>query len=68
MKRVTADLPDDLLEEAMSVTDKGVNETLIQGLELVRRSRAFHKALELRGKLDLVVDLGVSRERERADR
>ena len=68
MKRVTADLPDDLLEEAMSVTDKGVNETLIQGLELVRRSRAFHKAMELRGKLDLAVDLGVSRERERADR
>jgi hypothetical protein len=50
----------------MAVTNKSVSETLIVGLELVRRTRAYQKAMDLRGKLDL--DLDVSRERGRADR
>ncbi|HEX6901689.1 MAG TPA: hypothetical protein VF789_18320 [Thermoanaerobaculia bacterium] len=66
MKHITADVPEDLLREAMAVTNKGISETLIVGLELVRRTRAYQKALDLRGKLDL--DLDVSRGRERADR
>jgi hypothetical protein len=44
------------------------SEELIAGLELLRRTRAYQKATALRGKLDLDIDLGVSRERERADR
>lgn len=68
MKHITADVPEDLLREAMAVTNKGVTETLIAGLELVRRNRAYQKAMALRGKLDLDIDLDVSRERERADR
>ena len=68
MKHITADVPEDLLREAMAVTNQGVSETLIAGLELVRRTRAYQKAKALQGKLDLDIDLGVSRERERADR
>lgn len=68
MKSITAELPEDLLKEAMAVTNKGVAETLIEGLQLVRRARAFQKAMALRGKLDLDIDLEGSRERERADR
>jgi hypothetical protein len=69
MKRVTANLPEDLLKEAMAVTDEGITETLVQGLEMVRRSLAFRKAMDLRGKLDLSsIDLEMSRERERSDR
>jgi hypothetical protein len=68
MKHITADVPEDLLREAMAVTNQGVSETLIAGLELVRRTRAYPKALALRGKLDLDIDLGATRERERADR
>jgi hypothetical protein len=66
MKHITADVPEDLLREAMAVTNKGITETLIAGLELVRRNRAYQKAMALRGKLDLDIDLDVSR--ERADR
>ena len=66
MRHITADVPEDLLREAMAVTNKGVSETLIEGLELVRRTRAYQKAIALRGKLDLDIDLDVSR--ERADR
>ena len=64
-RRITANLPEDLLADAMRATGKGITETLIDGLELVRRRRAYAKALQLQGKLDLVVDLDASRERRR---
>jgi len=60
---VTANLPDSLLEDAMRVTGKGITDTLVTGLELVRRTRAYGKAMALRGKVELDVDLQVSRER-----
>jgi len=64
-KRITANLPDALLADATAVTGKGITETLIAGLELVRRSRAHAKATALRGKLHLDIDLESSRERDR---
>lgn len=64
-RRITANLPGDLLEEATAVTGKGITETLIAGLELVRRSRARAKAAALKGKLSLDIDLDKSRERDR---
>ena len=64
-KRITANLPDTLLEEATAVTGKGITETLIAGLELIRRSRAHAKATTLRGKIHLDIDLESSRERDR---
>jgi hypothetical protein len=64
-RRITANLPDTLLQEATAVTGKGITETIIAGLELVRRSRARSRAAALRGKLTLDVDLERSRERDR---
>jgi len=65
VRRVTANLPGPLLEDAMHVTGKGVTETLVAGLELVRRTRAYEKAMALRGKLHLSIDLDRARERPR---
>jgi hypothetical protein len=64
-RRVTANLPGDLLEDAMHVTGKGVTDTLVTGLRLVRQTRAYDKAMALRGKLHLTIDLDQSRERPR---
>ncbi|MEM6275163.1 MAG: hypothetical protein AAF735_07975 [Myxococcota bacterium] len=64
-KRITANLPADLLEDACDTTGKGITETLIAGLEKVRRSRAAKKASALRGRLNIDVDLETSRERTR---
>ena len=64
-KRVTVNLPDELLREAEMVTGQGISETLIAGLRLLAQRRAYTKALALRGKLDLQIDLDVSRERNR---
>ena len=64
-RRITANLPGQLLEEAMEVTGKGITETLVEGLRLVGRARAYEKATALRGKVNLSIDLDVSRERRR---
>jgi hypothetical protein len=65
VKRVTVNLPGDLLKRAEEVTGLGITETLVAGLELLAQRRAYKKALGLRGKLDLKIDLDVSRERTR---
>ncbi len=62
-RRVTANLPVQLLDRACRVTGKGITATLVEGLELVRRSAAAAKARSLAGKLRLDVDIEASRER-----
>ena len=64
-RRVTANLPVELLDGACRATGKGITETLVTGLTLVKRTTAARKAARLRGRLHLDVDLGVSRERPR---
>ena len=64
-RRITANLPENLLDDALRVTGKGITETPVTGLRLVRRTRAYGKAMALRGKVHLVIDLDESRERAR---
>jgi hypothetical protein len=63
IKRVTVNLPRHLLEDAVEVTGAGTTETIVQGLQLLARRRAYTKAMSLKGKLDLQIDLEASRER-----
>ncbi|XDD52497.1 hypothetical protein AB3N59_20020 [Leptospira sp. WS92.C1] len=65
-KRITANLPEKLLKEARIVTGKGITETIVMGLELLRRSRAYEKAQNLKGKIKIQIDLDTSRERPRS--
>jgi hypothetical protein len=64
-RRITANLPDELLREAMAATGRGITETLTEGLRLVKRSRAYEKAMRLKGRVVVSVDLAESRERRR---
>ena len=65
IKRITANLPEELLKSATEITQEGITETLIRGLEMVKKSRAFEKAKKLKG-IDLSsIQLDVSRERNR---
>ena len=63
IKRITANIPEELLKDATSVTGASLTETLIVGLKLIKRGAAFEKAKALKGKLDIKIDLDVSRER-----
>lgn len=65
IKRVTVNLPAELLEDAERVSGRGITETIVMGLELVARRRALSKALALKGKLVLDIDVDASRERAR---
>jgi hypothetical protein len=65
IRRITANLPAELLNDAMEVSGKGITDTLAEGLRLVKRARAYEKAMRLRGKIHLSVDLEESRERRR---
>jgi hypothetical protein len=62
-RRVTANLPVELLDGACRVTGKNITATLVAGLELVKRSDAARKAARLKGRLHLDVDVDLSRER-----
>jgi hypothetical protein len=64
-RRITANLPPDLLEAAMLATGKGITETLIEGLLRVKRASAYEKAMALRGKIHLDIDLEELRGRRR---
>lgn len=64
-KRITLNIPSDLLEEVQHLTGKNITDTIISGLEQVKRKSAYEKALKLRGKLDLKIDLETLRERHR---
>jgi len=64
-RRITANLPERLLDEATKSTGQGITETIIRGLELVKRSGAFEKAERLKGKVEIKLNLDVSRERPR---
>jgi hypothetical protein len=64
-QRITANVPQDLLREAMEATGVGITETLTRGLRLVRRSAAHERAMALKGKVRLDIDLETSRERRR---
>ncbi len=63
LKRITANLPADLLREATAVTDRGITDTIVFGLQLVKRTSAYQKAQKLKGKINIDVDLNISRER-----
>ena len=63
IKRVTVNLPAELLRKAEAVSGKGITETIVEGLELLARRRAYARALALRGALELEIDLDASRER-----
>ncbi|MFL6247599.1 MAG: hypothetical protein ACJ74H_16360 [Thermoanaerobaculia bacterium] len=64
-RRVTANLPADLLEAAMEATGRGITETIVEGLTQVQRRRFYDRAMALRGKVRLDIDLEQTRGRRR---
>lgn len=65
IRRITANLPEELLDSAMDVTGKGITETLVEGLEQLKRKRAYEKLMALRGKIHLNIDIDELRGRNR---
>jgi hypothetical protein len=61
-RKVTVELPDELLRRAQRTTGAGITATIRRGLELVAAGRAYEELRQLRGKVALSINLEKLRE------
>lgn len=62
LKKITLEVPTDVLKRATSVTGQGITPTIRKGLELVAASGAYSKLRSLKGKMTFQVKLSTLRE------
>ncbi len=55
-RKVTVEIPADLLRRAQKSTGEGITGTIRQGLELIAASRAYEKLRQLRGRVSFSID------------
>jgi len=61
-RKITVEVPEDLLERARKASNDGITRTVRRGLELVAAGRAYDELRKLRGKVRLGIDLEALRE------
>jgi hypothetical protein len=61
-RKITVEVPEDLLERALEASGAGVTATIRRGLELVAAGRAYENLRALRGKVKLGIDVARLRE------
>ena len=61
-RKITVEVPADLLRRAQKSTGEGVTGTIRKGLELVAAGRAYEELRRLRGKVPLALNLRELRE------
>jgi hypothetical protein len=61
-RKVTVELPGELLRKAQRTTGAGITATIRRGLELVAAGRAYEELRRLKGKVTLSLDLEDLRE------
>ena len=61
LKKVTANLPLELLQRAQRVTGKGITPTLIEALEDLERREQRSALRRLKGKVAIALDLDTTR-------
>lgn len=62
MRKITVEVPSELLEQAIEFTGEGVSETVREGLRRLNAIRAQHEFRKLRGTLKPTIDLDELRE------
>ncbi len=50
-RKITIEVPSDLLDQAQAATGAGITQTVRAGLELLAASQAYAKLRQLRGKV-----------------
>jgi hypothetical protein len=51
VRKITVEVPEDLLEKAQQASGAGITQTVRTGLQLVAASHAYARLRELRGKV-----------------
>ena len=62
VRKITVEVPEALLEDALASSGKGITQTVRRGLELVAVGRAYEELRRLRGKVRLGIELEALRE------
>lgn len=62
LKKLTIQVPEDLLARATAASGRGITPTIRRGLELVAAGRAYAKLRRLRGRVKFSVKLSNLRE------
>lgn len=57
VKKVTIEVPEELLEKAQQATGAGITQTVRTGLQLVAASQAYAQLRQLRGKVKFSLTL-----------
>jgi hypothetical protein len=61
-RKITVEVPEELLERAQRASGEGITGTVRRGLALVAAGRAYDELRRLRGKVRLGIDLEALRE------
>ena len=61
-RKITVQLPADLVDRAQKASGQGLTETIRQGLRLVAAGETFRQVAKLRGSVKFSVDLARLRE------
>lgn len=56
-RKITVEVPEQLLKRAQKQSGEGVTETVRQGLELLAAAEAYDQLLKLRGSVKFSIDL-----------
>lgn len=62
LKKITIEVPADLLERAMAASGQGITPTIRRGLELVASSAAYARLRQMKGKVKFSIRLSELRE------
>lgn len=61
-KKITVNLPEELLESALKTTQKGITLTLIEGLKELEKKNKRSALVKLKGKIRFDLDLERTRQ------
>jgi len=50
-RKITVEIPDDLLEKAQQASGAGITQTIRTALQLLAASQAYDRLLQMRGKV-----------------
>ena len=64
MRKITVEVPEEVLQSAQEFTGEGVTETVRAGLRRLASIRSQQKARALRGKIKFSIDLAAMRQLE----
>jgi hypothetical protein len=64
MRKITVEIPDELIASVQAEAGTGLTETVREDLELMRQRQVQNRARKLRGKINFSVDLMKPREDE----